>query len=558
MWNYVLVSVVVLLASLIYHCYFNRPLSIIDHPDTHYDYIIVGAGTAGCVVASRLSEISNKTVLLVEAGGYFGWVASVPLLAPMLQGTEVDWAYASEPQKFSSRGFGNHIQKVPRGKGLGGSGQMNYLVHSFGRPEDYTGWPKGWSHADLLPYFKKVSDIMNVMSSPEEEYLIEAFLMADESFKLNNVTLQKGTFTTKKGSRWTSYHAYLQNAWNRRNLHILTNTLVAKILFKENATVDGIKVIYKDGSVGKIHARKEVILCGGAINTPQLLLLSGIGPAEELEKFQIRVLSDLPEVGKNFFDHLLLPVFVNLEARVSITLVKLQTVPELLNYFVFGRGWYATNAVMGIGRMNNSGIMLFGVASTEERILKSLSNYKTEPYRSLYPTYNNNSREGFLYMSYCLQPKSRGSITLRSVNIRHHPKIDPAYLKHEDDVLCTHEAINFAIQTLDTKKFREYGAKVHHPDLEECRHLPQDYRDVEYAECVIRVGGLSGYHLCGSSRMGVDDRAVVDEELRVRGVNGLRVMDASVIPSPISGNPNSVVIAMAERLSDLIIDQGSN
>ncbi|CAD1477550.1 unnamed protein product [Heterotrigona itama] len=397
MWNYVLVSILVLVVSLLYHCYFNGPASVIVHPNTHYDYIIewgcieewyqthtcslihtVGAGTAGCVVASRLSEISNVTVLLVEAGGHFGWVSSVPILAPFMQRTDVDWSYSTEPQRFSSKGFWNHIQNIPRGKGLGGSGQINHLVHSFGKPEDYKAWPKGWSHADLLPYFKKVSDIMNVMSSPEEEYLAEAFLMAEESLKLNNVTLQKGMYTVKRGSRWSTFNAHLQNAWNRRNLHILTNTLVSKILFKENLNADGIKVIYKDGSVGKIAARKEVILCAGVINTPQLLLLSGIGSAEELDKFQIPVVSNLPEVGKNLFDHLLLPLYVNLEARVSMTLYKLQTVPEVLNYFVYGRGWYATNGIMAVGRANDSGVMLFGMGSADENILKSLSNYKTE------------------------------------------------------------------------------------------------------------------------------------------------------------------------------------
>ncbi|XP_076663962.1 glucose dehydrogenase [FAD, quinone] isoform X3 [Andrena cerasifolii] len=378
MWNYVLLSTVVLFVSLLYHCYFNRPVSVIEHPNAHYDYIIVGAGTAGCVVASRLSEISNVTVLLVEAGGYFGWISSVPILAPMMQGTEVDWAYSTEPQSFSSTGFWNNVQNVPRGKGLGGSGQMNYLVHTFGRPEDYEEWPRGWSHADLLPYFKRVSDIMNIMSSPEEEYLTEAFLMAEESLKLSGVALQKGMYTVKKGSRWSTFQAYLQTAWNRRNLHILTNTLVSKILFKEEASVDGIKVTYRDGSVGRIRAREEVILCAGAINTPQLLLLSGIGSADNLDKFQIPVLSDLPGVGRNLFDHFLLPVYVNLEARISITLAKLQTLAEVFNYFVFGKGWYATNAVMGMGRVNNSGVMLFGMGSTEERILKALSNYRTE------------------------------------------------------------------------------------------------------------------------------------------------------------------------------------
>ncbi|XP_076296447.1 neither inactivation nor afterpotential protein G [Lasioglossum baleicum] len=552
MWNYMLFSALVLLLSILYHCYFNKPVSMIDRPYADYDYIIVGAGTSGCVLASRLSEASNVTVLLVEAGGYFGWVSSVPLLSPMIQGTEFDWSYFTEPQKFSSRGFSNHMQKMPRGKGLGGSGQMNHLVHSFGRPEDYDGWPEGWSHVDLLPYFEKVSDIMNVMSSPEEEFLADAFLMSEEVLDMGHATLQKGLYTSKKGSRWSTLHAYLQTAWNRRNLHILTNTLVSKILFKDGTIVDGVKVIQKDGSVRRIGARKEVILCAGVINTPQLLMLSGIGPAEDLDKFQIPIVKDLPAVGKNFFDHIMLPIYVNLEAKVSITLFKLQTLPEVVNYFVFGRGWYATNGVMGVGRTNNSGVMLFGMGSTEERILKTISNYMTEPYRSLYPSYNDSAQEGFLYLSYCLQPKSRGSITLKSRNIRHQPRIDPAYLQNYDDVLCTHNAINFAIRTLESKKFREFGAKVHHPDLDECKHLPQDYRDLEYAECVMRVGGLTSYHACGSCRMGDVENAVVDEQLRVRGVSGLRIMDASVLPAPISGNPNSVLVAMAERTSDLI------
>ncbi|XP_029659073.1 neither inactivation nor afterpotential protein G [Formica exsecta] len=550
MWGHILISIVILLTSLLYHYHFSEPASIIDYPETHYDYVVVGAGTSGCVIASRLSEMSNVTVLLVEAGGYFGWTSVIPLLAPMMQGTEVDWAYKTEPQVFSSRGFNGYKQNWPRGKGLGGSGQLNYLVHSFGRPEDYKKWPKGWSHADLLPYFQKVSDIMNVVPMPEEEYLTKAFVLAEESLKLDNVSLRKAMYTAKRGTRWSTHHAYLQKAWNRKNLHILTNTLVTKIVFKNNK-IDGIKVMYKNGSTGKIGVRKEVILCAGTVNTPQLLLISGVGPISELEKHKISVVRDLPEVGRNLFDHLNVPVYVNLRERVSITLVKLQTVPEVFNYFTFGTGWLATNGVMGLGRANNSGLLLFGIASTEEKLLKAISNFETETYRSLFPSYNDSMHEGFVYLASCLQPKSRGSVTLRSSDIRDPPRIDPAYLQDSDDVTCTYRALNFALETLNTRLFREYGAKVHIPDFEECRHLRQDYRDFDYSECVMRIAGLTAYHPCGTCRIG----AVVDEELRVKGVSGLRIMDASVVPSPISGTPNSVLIAMAERASDIILDR---
>ncbi|KAL6435872.1 hypothetical protein ACFW04_005621 [Cataglyphis niger] len=553
MWGHILISIIILLTSLLYHYHFSEPASFIDYPETHYDYIVVGAGTSGCVIASRLSEMSNVSVLLVEAGGYFGWTSVIPLLAPMMQGTEVDWSYKTEPQVFSSRGFNGYKQNWPRGKGLGGSGQLNYLVHSFGRPEDYKRWPKGWSHADLLPYFQKVSDIMNVVPMPEEEYLTKAFVLAEESLKLDNVSLRKAMYTAKKGTRWSTYHAYLQKAWNRKNLHILRNTLVTKILFKNNK-IDGIKVMYKNGSIGKIGVRKEVILCAGTVNTPQLLLISGVGPIRELEKHKISVVRDLPEVGRNLFDHLNVPVYVNLRERVSITLIKLQTVPEVFNYFTFGTGWLATNGVMGLGRANNSGLLLFGVASTEEKLLKAISNFETETYRSLFPSYNDSMHEGFIYLASCLQPKSRGSITLRSSDIRDPPRIDPAYLQDSNDVTCIYRAINFALETLNTSLFREYGAKVHIPDFEECRHLRPDYRDFDYSECVMRIAGLTSYHPCGTCRIG----AVVDEELRVKGVSGLRIMDASVVPSPISGMPNSVLIAMAERASDVILDRTFN
>ncbi|XP_025985844.1 neither inactivation nor afterpotential protein G isoform X2 [Solenopsis invicta] len=541
MLGHISISIAILLASLLYHYHFSEPASVIVYPETHYDYIV---------------EIPNVTVLLVEAGGYFGWLSTMPLLAPMMQGTEVDWAYQTEPQVFSSRGLYGYRQNYPRGRGLGGSGQLNYLVHSFGMPEDYKRWPKGWSHADLLPYFQKVSDVMNVIQMPEEEYLTKAFVLAEESLKLNNVSLRKAMYTAKKGARWSTHHAYLRKAWNRKNLHILMNTLVAKILVK-NDKVDGVKVIYKNGSVGKIGVRKEIILCAGAINTPQLLLISGIGPVSELEKHKIPVVRNLPAVGRNLFDHLNVPVYVNLRERVSITLVKLQTVPEVFNYFVFGTGWLATNGVMGLGRANNSGLLLFGVASAEEKLLKAISNFETETYRSLFPSYNDSMHEGFIYLVTCLQPKSRGSVTLRSSDIHDSPKINPAYLQDSDDVTCTYQAINLALDTLDTRLFREYGAKIHVPDFEECRHLQQNYRDVDYSECVMRTAGLTSHHPCGTCRISADDDGVVDEELRVKGVSGLRIMDASVVPSPISGTPNSVLVAMAERASDIILDWSS-
>ncbi|XP_043670970.1 neither inactivation nor afterpotential protein G [Vespula pensylvanica] len=557
MWTYILISFVVLMSSLFYHYQFGKPIGIIENPNSYYDYIVVGAGTTGCVIASRLSDLSNTTVLLVEAGGYFNWMSVMPLMAPLMQGSSLDWAYKTETQKFSSLGLWSHQQSWPRGKGLGGSGQMNYLVHSFGRSEDYETWPKGWSYGDLIPYFKKVTETMSVTTFSSDDPLVAAFMEAEISIGSNDAIFQKGSYTAKRGNRWSTYHAYLQNSLNRNNLHVLMNTLVTKISFNGTRAV-GVNVLYNNASRGKINARKEVILCAGTVNTVQLLLLSGIGPRKDLNKYQIRTVSDLPEVGKNLFDHMNVPVYVNLKAPVSLTLKKMQSIQEVAKYLLFGTGSLSSNRVLATARVNNSGIILFGMASTDEKLLKDIANYQTETFRSLFPAYNDTAHEGFLYLATCLRPKSRGNVTLKSRSIFDQPKIDPAYLQNDYDVHCTHKAINLAVETLNSRKFREFGARVHFPDFEECRHFRQDYRDQDYSECVMRIGGVTSHHPCGTCRMGTDDNSVVDEKLRVRGVIGLRIMDASILPSPISGTPNSVLIAMAERAFDVITERTSN
>ncbi|KAK2583983.1 hypothetical protein KPH14_006444 [Odynerus spinipes] len=551
MWNYILISSMILITSFLYHYQFSKPISIIESPNNYYDYIIVGAGTSGCVIASRLSDSPNTTVLLVEAGGYFNWMSVMPLMAPLIQGSSLDWAYKTETQKFSSLGLWSQQQSWPRGKGLGGSGQMNYLVHSFGRAEDYETWPKGWTYGDLMPYFKKVTETMSVTTVSSDDPLLAAFMEAELSIGSNDAKFQKASYTAKRGNRWGTYQAYLQSSWNRKNLHILTNTLVTKILFDGTRTI-GIEVLYDNASRGKINARKEVILCAGTINTVQLLLISGIGPKQDLDEYRIPIVSDLPEVGKNLFDHMNVPVYVNLDAPVSLTLRKMQSIQEVAKYFIFGTGFLSTNRVLATARVNSSGVILFGMASTDETLLKDIANYQTETFRSLFPAYNDSSHEGFLYLATCLQPKSRGNVTLRSRSIFDPPRIDPAYLQHEDDVSCTHKAINLAVETLNSRTFREYGARVHLPDFEECRYFRPNYSDLDYSECVMRIGALTSHHPCGTCRMGADENSVVDEKLRVRGVTGLRIMDASVLPSPISGTPNSVLIAMAERTFDVI------
>ncbi|XP_043483834.1 neither inactivation nor afterpotential protein G-like [Leptopilina heterotoma] len=558
MFSYVLFSLLILSISFYCHQIFNQPISIINYPNESYDFIVVGAGTAGCVLASRLSENPNTTVLVVEAGGQFNWFSTVPLAAPILFNSEVDWSYKTEPQWYSSKGFHDHRQKWPRGKGLGGSGQLNFLAHSFGKAEDFSKWPGGWSFFDLQPYFKKVTAIMNVRKITSDDELASAVIEAGEKLRNNGAIFSPASDTLNDGSRWSSFNAYLQSAWNRENLHILTNTLVTKIVFGKNLKVEGIEIRHENGTVGKVIAKNEVILSGGTINTPQLLMLSGIGPSMELKKHNITVIKEITEVGQNLFDHLNMPLYVFLQAPITITIKKIQSITTLLQYFIFGTGLLTTNGIKAIGRKNNSGFMLFAGASTDEKLLKSIGNYRTEVFRSLYPTYNNTSQEGFLFLASCYQPKSRGNITLKSDNILDPPAIDPSYLEHDDDIKCSQEGVKLALKILDSEEFRKLGAKLHIPNLKNCPPSDNNYWDENFFECVIRTGGIASYHPGGSCKMGTGSDAVVDTKLRVKGIKGLRIVDGSIFPSPISGHPNSVIIAVAERAADFIMSDKRN
>ncbi|XP_046609702.1 neither inactivation nor afterpotential protein G-like isoform X1 [Neodiprion virginianus] len=584
MWNIFIFPFVCLTLSVLYNYYYGTPINIVENPANNYDYIIVGAGTAGCVIASQLSKSGNASVLLIEAGGYFKWFSSVPLAAPLLQGTDANWAYQTEPQTFSSRGLRDQKQFVPRGKGLGGSGQMNYLLHSFGIPEDYANWPVGWSYADLLPYFKRTEDAMVVTTVSVKEELARAFHNAGIEISRENTSLILARHTLKNGARWSSYNAYLNKAWDRENLHILINTFVTKIIF-DKLTARAVQIQHPNGTMDQIKANREIILCGGAFNTPQLLLLSGIGPANELKKYRIPVVSHLEKVGENLFDHLNVPIYIGLKTPVSVTLNKLMSLSEIFKYYAFGSGLLASTAILGTGITGHSGIVFFGMGSADESLLKDIANFHTtvktstdfgrmfafhptfeqtqsvisfcgiQTFRAIFPSYANSKQEGFIYLANCLQPKSRGRVTLGSSHFSDPPIIDPRYLQNDYDVTCTHKAINLAMDTLRTRQFMELGVTPHIPNLDECNHLKPDYSNLEFTNCLTRTAGLTSHHFGGTCQMGNrhDNRAVVDEHLRVIGVNGVRIVDASILPSPISGMPNSVIIAMAERAADIIM-----
>ncbi|KFB44288.1 AGAP001546-PA-like protein [Anopheles sinensis] len=612
-----------------------------------YDYIIVGAGTAGCVLANRLSADPNVTVLLVEAGDNFGAASIIPLISTAMQGTKYDWAFRTTPQKYSSHGLGNNVikpflvlkldfespffffqqqQLLPRGKGLGGSGQINYMLHFTGIPEDFERWERSgafdWNWHAMKPYIDRLEqpdyteNRENVMEcqqdltgedlyqtntyasilaendehasiglcsrkmrpnapheartnglfvtevDPQESLLAKVFTEAPTELG-REYLFKPARYTIHNGIRWSSYHAYLRPAFGRPNLTILTSTSVAKVLFDERKRTKGIAT-QGVGSDRKplmtVKAHREVILSAGALHTPQILKLSGIGPKLELQRHGIELVHDSPNVGQNYFDHLNLPLFVSIDVKASVTLDKVLSFESIVQYLNHGKGVLSTTAIAGIGgpRGERHGIILFGMGSVDEQALRHVSNMEQDTFRAFFPFYRNTSQEGFLFLSTCHQPRSRGAIFLRDRHIGSEPFFNPNYLKDRSDIECMMAAIRLAARTVRTEAFRKIGAQLHWPRIKRCSNFgpPDDgaqQPSERYLECILRTSALTGHHPGGTAAIGDDPDAVVDNQLRVNGVHGLRVVDASVFPTPVSGTPNSVVIAVAEKGSDLIL-----
>ncbi|XP_049806506.1 neither inactivation nor afterpotential protein G-like isoform X1 [Schistocerca nitens] len=581
----VLILIVSTLCSLAFYSkWMNKWEGIIQHPKSEYDYIIVGAGTAGCVLASRLSSESHASVLLIEAGGVPNWLSSVPLAAPLLQGSqsECDWAYRTLPQKHSSWGLKDQVSAWPRGRGLGGSGQINYMVHSLGHPNDFKHWEengaKGWGLSSMQTYLDKLEGscmpttcgIKNGIChkttekmqsqtiplntvDPEEMKLADAFLNAGKELELPNGEIKFNLIqsTIHKGERWSSLHGYLLPALGQTNLEVLLNTAVSKVTVTREA-VTGVEL---DSGV-RITARQEVVLSAGSINTPQILLRSGIGPRQHLDSLGIPVVSDLP-VGMNLHDHMNMPLYVSIDAPYSVTIDKIKSVQQIWDYFFHGKGLFATTAVLASATLvPDAGLILFGLGSADEKILKDIANYKSDTFQGLFPLSHNSSQEGFVLLATCLTPQSRGRLWLNVSHLEGPPIIEPNYLSHSHDIPCMIKAINLAEKLVRTKAFQKLGAQLHLPVLSECRNLIPDVRDLLYLECIIRTAAVTAYHPGGTCKMGSlqNNSTVVDNLLRVHGVQGLRVMDASILPTPLSGHPNSVLIAMADRASSFILN----
>ncbi len=529
----------------------------------HFDFIIVGAGSAGCVLANRLTACGRYTVALVEAGSSDSsfWIHLPIGYFKTMGNPSFDWCYKTEVDP----GIANRSIPWPRGKVLGGSSSINGLLFVRGQSRDFNHWRdlgnQGWSWDDVLPYFKKLENWedpdnmnnkifrgfggpINVSSMRVKRSIVDAWIEAavNAGYRKNedyNGEFQDGVGyfqqTAKLGRRCSSAVAYLDSIKNRKNLKIFKNTMATKILIKDDS-VKGIELKKKD----QIFARKEVILSAGTIGSPQLLMLSGIGPVNRLNNVGIQVLKNLNGVGKNLQDHLQArPVFkctsstLNTEVKNFVRLMAMGS-----NYFLKKQGPLTLAASLGVGFLR-----------TEEKLKLPDIQFHIQPFSMDRPSLDSMHKfNGFTTSVLQLRPESSGEIYLQSRDINVHPKIIPNYLSTQKDCDVLVKGFKIARKIAKFEPLKSLIISEHAPglDIEE--------NDDDSILDWVRKTAVTIYHPTGTCKMGSGEDAVVDNRLRVRGIEGLRIVDASIMPKITSGNTNAPTLMIGEKGASMIIE----
>ncbi len=523
-----------------------------------YDYVIAGGGSAGCVLANRLSADASVKVALLEAGPRDSlFLIHMPAgYAALMKTGWVDWGYNTEPQ----RGLNGRRLFWPRGKVLGGSSSVNAMIYIRGVPSDYDTWAQlgnlGWAWDDVLPYFKKAENYWHGaddyhggdgplkvtrpgVAGPLNVAWIEAGQQSGYRYTADfNGPQQEGfgpiDSTASDGRRASAAVCYLRPALDRPNLTVITRAQATRVLVERGRAV-GVEYVQKKQK-HEIRASREVIVCGGAINSPQLLLLSGIGPANEIAPHGIRPVHDLPGVGKNLQDHLHGAVKHYCPEPVSLySVFKPTAIWHHVAYYLMTHK----------GPASTIGLESLAFLKTRPEVVAPDLQYHFAP--ALYTDHGRTIiyRHGFMGYYNMQRPEARGEITLKSADPLAHPAIQPNYLLNETDLRTLREGFKIAREVFSQKAFDPYRGEEFVPG-------PKVKTDAEI-DNYHRATGESLYHPVGTCKMGQDEMAVVDETLRVRGLDGLRVVDASIMPRLISGNTNAPTIMIAEKAAGMIV-----